>query len=100
VQISNGQPFAFILRGEKVERRKVGLGYDGGSWLEILGGLASGDEVVVAGADGLADGTTVRVSRDVDPFTGAKPGASSSASAGPAPSGSAAAVPGTAKPTL
>jgi hypothetical protein len=29
-----------------------------------------GEEVVTAGADGLSDGTTVRVVRDVNPYTG------------------------------
>jgi hypothetical protein len=97
VQISNGQPLAFVVRGDKVERRKLELGYDGGNWLEILAGLASGDDVVVAGADGLADGATVRVSRDVDPFTGQKPGASAEATTKATPSSSTGAAPGPAK---
>ena len=70
MQISNAQKYVFVLNGDKVERRAVQTGYDGGNWLEVLSGLKAGEEVVVAGADGLADGAAVRVVRDVDPYTG------------------------------
>jgi hypothetical protein len=40
--------------------------------LEIRSGLKEGEEVVIAGADGLSDGTTVRVVRDTNPYTGEK----------------------------
>jgi hypothetical protein len=43
-----------------------------GDALEIRSGLQVGEEVVTAGADGLSDGTTVRVVRDVNPYTGEK----------------------------
>ncbi len=57
---SKGQ-FAFVLSGEGVRRVPIELGVDGGEWLEVLRGLKVGDEVVVAGTDGLADGARVRV---------------------------------------
>jgi RND family efflux transporter MFP subunit len=76
IQISNGERFVFVLHGdkgeEKVERRKVQTGVDGGTWLEVTGGVKAGDDVVSAGADGLSDGAKVRVTRDVDPYTGQK----------------------------
>src|SRR5262249_43194161 len=65
IQISNDLRYVFVLhaddaKGEpKVERRKIQTGVDGGSWLEVSGGLALGDEVVTAGADGLSDGAKV-----------------------------------------
>jgi len=73
VQISSKQKYAFVLHDTKVERRVLTTGaeVDDGSALEVRSGLAPGDEVVIAGADGLADGTTVRVTRDVNPYSGA-----------------------------
>jgi RND family efflux transporter MFP subunit len=79
VQISSQQRFAFVIAGEKVQKRAVEVGVDGGTWLEIVSGVKPGEEVVVAGADGLADGMKVRVSRGINPYTGkpdeGKPGA-------------------------
>ena len=73
VQISAKQKYAFVLHDTKVERRVITTGaeVDDGSALEVRSGLVPGDEVVIAGADGLADGTTVRVTRDINPFSGA-----------------------------
>lgn len=71
VQISNSARYVFVLVGDKVSRRAVTMGVDGGDFLELTEGVKPGEEVVIAGADGLSDGATVRVSRDVDPFTGA-----------------------------
>jgi RND family efflux transporter MFP subunit len=72
VQISSKQKYVFVLHDTKVERRVITTGaeVDEGSALEVRSGLAPGDEVVIAGADGLADGTTVRVARDVNPYSG------------------------------
>lgn len=72
VQISNEKQYVFVLKGTKVERRRVVTGADveGGSLLEVRSGISAGEEVVIAGADGLADGTEVRVVRDLDPYTG------------------------------
>jgi RND family efflux transporter MFP subunit len=80
VQVTGKQRYVFVLRGPKVERRTVEIGaeLEDGTMLEIKSGLRAGEEVVIAGADGLADGATVRVARDVNPFTG-------STASGPAP---------------
>jgi RND family efflux transporter MFP subunit len=70
VQISAGKRWAFVLKGDKVERREVNVGVDEGDWLEITKGLAAGEEVVTTGIDAVSDGAQVRAVRDVDPFTG------------------------------
>ena len=74
VQISNGERYVFVLRGDKVERRSIRTGaeVEDGSLLEITSGLSTNEEVVVAGADGLSDGAVVRAVRDVNPYTGTK----------------------------
>jgi len=73
VQISSGKRYVFVLHDTKVERRLITTGaeLEDGTVLEVRSGLKAGEEVVIAGADGLADGTTVRVTRDVNPYTGA-----------------------------
>ncbi|GAC1346014.1 MAG: efflux RND transporter periplasmic adaptor subunit [Myxococcales bacterium] len=72
VQISNGKRSVFVLQGDRVQRRQIETGVDGGGWLEVLRGLNPGDEVVTAGGDGLDDGQQVRVARDVNPYSGEK----------------------------
>jgi membrane fusion protein (multidrug efflux system) len=73
VQISSGKKFIFVLHDSKVERRQIvtGAEVDDGSLLEVRSGLVPGEEVVIAGADALGDGAEVRVTRDVNPYTGA-----------------------------
>lgn len=78
--LSDNKAFVFVLVGDKVQRRAIELGVDEGSWIEVKDGLREGEEIVTAGADVISDGTTVRVQRDVDPYTGtltATPSASS-----------------------
>lgn len=70
VQISSGKRWAFVLKGDKVERREIAVGVDAGDWLEITQGLVAGEEVVTTGIDTVSDGAQVRAVRDVDPFTG------------------------------
>ena len=72
-QISDGKAYAFVVRGDKVARVALQLGVDGGDWLEVVGGLAEGDEIVTAGSDVLADGATIRAVRNTDPFSGKPP---------------------------
>ncbi len=84
LQISNDKKFVFVLAGkDKVQRRAVEIGVDGGSWLEVLSGIQAQDEVVTAGIESLADGSAVRIARDVDPYTGLASSATPSASAPP-----------------
>jgi RND family efflux transporter MFP subunit len=70
VQISNERMYVFVLKGDSVERRDITTGFDAGLWLEVTRGLAAGEEVVTAGADGLSHGSKVRVVRNVDPYSG------------------------------
>ena len=51
----------FVLRGEGVERRSVRRGAETASGVEVLAGLAAGDQVVTEGPATLADGDRVRV---------------------------------------
>jgi RND family efflux transporter MFP subunit len=85
VQITENQKYVFVLMGNKVARRpvEVGTDLDDNQYFEVTHGLAGGEEVVIAGADGLSDGSTVRVTRDIDPYTGARAAVPS-----PAPSAS------------
>lgn len=73
VQISSKQKYVFVLHDTKVERRAITTGaeVEDGALLEVRSGITPGEEVVIAGADSLADGATVRATRDVDPYTGA-----------------------------
>jgi len=78
VQISNDRHYVFVVQTEeraeqvqaKVRRREVRIGVDGETWLEIVGGLQPEEEVVIAGLEGLSDGSPVRPSRGVDPYGG------------------------------
>ena len=58
--------YSFVLDGDKVHRRTVTTGVDGGEWLELVKGVAPGEEIVTAGADALAEGSQVRVARAKD----------------------------------
>ncbi len=74
VQISSGKKYVFVLHDTSVERREIATGADveDGSLLEVRSGLRPGEEVVIAGADALADGAQVRATRGVNPYTGAR----------------------------
>ena len=53
--------YAFVLRGDAVERRAVRLGGTDGDRVEVLAGLQSGDRVVLSPPAALADGSRVTV---------------------------------------
>lgn len=67
---SGGKSYLFVVQGDKVARRYVEIGVDGGEWLEIVKGVEPGVEVVTAGLDALSDGVQVRTAKDVDPYSG------------------------------
>src|SRR5207253_3108631 len=69
LQITEDKRYVFALEGDRVRRRAVTTGVDEGTWLEVLGGLKEGEEIVTAGMDGLADGAQVRVQRGAAPFS-------------------------------
>jgi RND family efflux transporter MFP subunit len=62
VQINSQGQSVFVVVGDqaKLRRVKVGVEVDGGSAFEITDGLKPGEQVIVAGADGLSDGAKVR----------------------------------------
>ena len=70
IQLSNDRKYVYVLHGEKVARVEVRTGVDGGDWLEVVSGLAAGDEIVTAGADLLSDGATVHALKGVNPYSG------------------------------
>lgn len=51
----------FVNSSGSAERREVELGYRDGDRVEVVTGLAEGDELIVLGQDGLAEGTPVTV---------------------------------------
>ncbi|WP_430538814.1 efflux RND transporter periplasmic adaptor subunit [Lysobacter capsici] len=62
-----GDPAVFVVRGKKVARVAVKLGYLDGAWAEVRDGIKLGDQVVVAGKTALREGT------EVLPINAAKP---------------------------
>ncbi|WP_031371681.1 efflux RND transporter periplasmic adaptor subunit [Lysobacter antibioticus] len=73
-----GDPAVFVVRGKKVARVPVKLGYLDGAWAEVRNGLKLGDQVVVAGKTALREGTEVQL------INTAQPKAVASAATGPA----------------
>jgi HlyD family secretion protein len=55
------RPVVFVLQGDRLERRAVTVGRPLGSDVEIVAGVATGEQVVVGGDAKLADGQRVRV---------------------------------------
>ena len=60
----DGKQVAFVLQGDTVERREVGVGRSLGSDREITRGLRGGEQVVLEPGSDLADGARVRVAGD------------------------------------
>lgn len=56
-----GSTAVFVVHGSRAERRPVRTGQSDGDRVEILDGLREGDSIVVAGAEQLRDGATVRI---------------------------------------
>ncbi len=49
----------FRVRGDQVEEVEVHLGTQGGEWVEVLGGLSAGDQIVTSGQSRLSDGARI-----------------------------------------
>lgn len=64
VTTEDGAFAVFVVQGEKAARRKVLVGIQTPTATEIRDGLASGDQVIVAGQSGLRDGAAVRIASD------------------------------------
>ena len=61
IKTEGSDSFAFVVRGESVERRAVRLGGADGDRVEVLAGLQPGDRLVLSPAADLKDGAKVVV---------------------------------------
>ncbi|UCH07915.1 MAG: efflux RND transporter periplasmic adaptor subunit, partial [Deltaproteobacteria bacterium] len=59
----SGPPRVFVLDGGKASLREVKLGLEGEEYVEVVGGLQQGEEVIIAGQYELNDGMAVNVVR-------------------------------------
>ena len=59
-----GEDTVFVLAGDHVERRAIGVGIAEGEELEVLAGLRGGERVVLDPPPGLEDGARVRVEEE------------------------------------
>lgn len=60
---SEGPRVAVVGSGGRVQLRPINIGRDYGATLEVLGGIAPTDQIVINPADSLEDGQQVRVAR-------------------------------------
>jgi len=74
----DGSRSVFVVEGDVARQRKVTTGLEGGGWVEITGGLAERDKVIVQGFEKLKDGVAV-----AQPGKGPKPAKSGGAAAAP-----------------
>ncbi len=61
IRTDNGQSVAFVVLGDRIERRAVRTGDVKGDTIEVVSGLAPGEQVVVEGPADLVDGRKVSV---------------------------------------
>ena len=61
IQNANGADFAFVVRGDTVERRSVQVAGVDGDRVDVRAGLQPGDRVVLNAPPGLHDGSKVRI---------------------------------------
>ena len=59
VRNQEGQPYAFVVRGGRLEKRCVTLGSSTGSEVVVLAGLNEGEAVVIEGPEHIAHGNAV-----------------------------------------
>ena len=59
VRRDGGAPAVFLLRGDRVQRRAVGLGLANGGDIEVTSGVNAGDRVVIDAPPELTDGDRV-----------------------------------------
>jgi HlyD family secretion protein len=80
--IGNGDEFAVFVaeNGSKAVRRPVKIGIQTSGTSEILKGIQSGDEVIVAGQDALKDGSPIHVEKMPDNTSGTAAASSGDAS--------------------
>ena len=59
VKTENGATYAYVVRGNSVERRAIKTGGTDGDRLEVTAGLKGGDQVVIAPPPELREGTVI-----------------------------------------
>lgn len=59
----DGEPHVFVVSGDRVRLRAVGLGFEGDEFYEVTSGLVEGDAVVVSPPKELGDNARVKVKR-------------------------------------
>ena len=64
IEEAGGRTEVFVARGGSVHRREIDLGQRLDREVEVLSGLAEGEEVVVVGQRGLSDGQAVETYGD------------------------------------
>ena len=92
------QPVVFVNDNGKASQRPVQIGHIDNKSIEIVSGVAAGEQVVVVGQTGLRDGAPIQV---VNPAAGRRPGPGWPGAGRPGPGRSArtARRPGPGRPT-
>lgn len=73
-----GQPYVFVLDGERVKQRRVLLGFVADQETELLSGVEEGERVVVDDPSRVSDGMAVTV-RAAEALVASKPSPAQSA---------------------
>ena len=63
LQYRYGVNRAFVVQGDKLAMRELSVGERLGDRIEVVSGLAAGDQVAVSDVDTLADGALVSVEK-------------------------------------
>jgi RND family efflux transporter MFP subunit len=63
IRMQGADRSVFVLRGGKVKELKVKTGIESPEWIQVVDGLTNGEDVVVASAGQLTDGSPVSVRR-------------------------------------
>lgn len=63
IEQTEGRGELFVVRGGVARLLEVRLGHQRDRWIQVFDGVSEGDEVVVFGQDGLADGQSVETYR-------------------------------------
>ncbi|RIV21499.1 efflux RND transporter periplasmic adaptor subunit [Fibrisoma montanum] len=56
-------PYVYVVNGNVAQRRAITVGRDFGDTIEVIGGLAAGDQVVTTGQLNLSDGKPVQITK-------------------------------------
>jgi multidrug efflux pump subunit AcrA (membrane-fusion protein) len=71
-EMSDGGKVAFVVEDGKAVQRVIEVGIEKEQRVQVVRGIEPGDQVVVAGSDGLKDGTPVRITNSEGKSRGSK----------------------------